>query len=194
MEDLLFLLKWPLIICVIWTFIAFITSPKRTFGIIFATWHHPFENQHFEASEVFKAVEEKIKAKDLPDVSVDLVGYLTEGVCFGNRKYLQIRRSDQMILVCASPFGTDYFISWRAGKPLDILDNIIPHIPFIGKMLEARIHKKTYFELDTDTMFKDIVHSCILKAIDDLSDAHGMRRLTDVERLPTDLQIKAMDI
>jgi hypothetical protein len=194
MDELFWLLKWPFIILLAWTFIASITSPRRTFGIIFATWHHSFENQHFEALEFFKAVEEKIKTKDLKDVSVDIVGYNQEGFSFSKRKYLQIRRFDQMILVCASPFGTDYFISWRAGKPLDILDSILPNIPFIGKTLETRIHRKTYFQLDTDTMFKDIVHSCILKAIDDLTNTHGMRPLTDAERLPTDLQIKAMDI
>lgn len=68
------------------------------------------------------------------------------------------------------------------GEKLQITRRIIASIPGIGERLAETIYTKTYFEADTETMFRSGIHGCVLGAIETITGQHGHRQLSEVER------------
>jgi len=169
------ILKYLGIIMAAWVLFSYTFNPRRTFDNITSTWHRSFANQHYSAQEFYRLVDAAIREKKITHLSIERVIY--SDTFLGSREYLQIRRSDQMILICAAPFGTDYFISWRQGQPVHFLQDMCMRIPKIGESLTAVLFRKTFFQQDTDAMFREAVHQCVLAAINHITS-------TQAERVP----------
>jgi hypothetical protein len=95
-----------------------------------------------------------------------------------NREYLHIVRGEDIFDICAAPFGTGFFVSsWYVEKP-DFIKKVLRTIPIFASWVAT----KTYFQLDTDAMFKSFVHSGMLEAIDTMTTSKGARSMTEFER------------
>ena len=57
-------------------------------------------------------------------------------------------------------------------------------VPFVGWLYARFFNPVTYYSLDTAIMFREMIHSAVLEAIDELSTSAGMRSLADSERKP----------
>ncbi len=57
-------------------------------------------------------------------------------------------------------------------------------VPFLGQLWERLFQPLTLYRYDTMLMFKSAVHKAVLEVIDGLTDAQGLRRLSDDERKP----------
>ena len=175
-DFILAVLKYLFIFIVIWVVLSYFVSPRRTFGNIIKTWYQTFANQQFSAKEFYTLLEQAIEEKKIMHVSINRVTY-RDSSYLASRVYLQIFRNNQMILVCAAGFGTDYYISYRQGQPVDFLQDMVMRIPRIGKLMAELMAHKTFYQQDTDVMFQEAVHECVLKAIDRLTS-------TKTERIP----------
>lgn len=171
-----------LFLVIAWSFMTFLFSPQKSFGNIFSRWHHSFEFS-FSTQEFYDAVEEAIKAKEVDAVSMDRVTHLGKLKLFSSKRlYLQIRRQDTMILVCAAPFGNGFFVSWWAGEPFNFWKDYLPRVPKIGPAIAVWLYGRTFYEMDTDSMFKDFVQGCVVEVINRISESKGMRGLPELSK------------
>lgn len=178
------LLKFLVGFAVIYTALTYIQRKFSDFGNIQSRWHHPFATIQFTTQEFYALVEEELKQWKIPDIHISRKGFPVGGIFSSNREYLRIARGDKMFLVCAAPFGAGFFVSWWNGETMDFLQDLIPRIPAIGPALARAIYSKTYYEMDTDSMFSDTVRQAVNDAIDNLTNTKGVRPLTELERMP----------
>ena len=169
--------------------ISYAISPRKTFGNIQSRWHHTFDDMQFQTKEVYTAIEAAIQETGINKTDVDRVTYSESGVLSSSRIYLQVRRGDQMFLICAAQIAKGYFISWWFGETLSFFKDFIPRIPKYGPKLAEIMFSKTFYQMDTDSMFKDIVKNCVLRVVDDISNAKGIR-LTELQRMETNTSSK----
>jgi len=194
MEDLftelgIGLLKWFGIISVIYIVITYLAGYYNDFALVRSRWHHTFTGTHFSAQEIYAAIEEAVKKREI-GAAINMPTFSETSTTTYRRLYLRITRDDQMFLICAAPFGTDYFISWWFGEPNDLGKDIVKRIPLIGASLARHMASKTYYQMDTDTMFQDTVKNCVLEVIDAMTTTKGVRGLTEQERIPTVVPFK----
>ena len=132
----------------------------------------------FSSDEFYKSCEEAIRKREIPDISFSRVQYSEGGVLSPNREYLHIVRGEYIYDICAAPFGTGFFVSsWYVEKP-SFLKRLLRAVPF----LKSYVEKKTYYEIDTDAIFKSFVHEGMLEAIDAMAASKGVRKPNEFER------------
>lgn len=145
-------------------------------------WSHPFDDLQFPPDEFYALVIEILQKREIPNITFSETTYLEAGILSGLRKYLRVSRGEYTFDICAAPFGTGYFVSWWLTEYPNLRRRIIMHFPWIGKELKAALIAKTYYQMDTETMFRDSVHSAVLKAVEEISSKKGTRPLSELER------------
>jgi hypothetical protein len=143
-------------------------------------WQQSFDLK-FSSEEFYKSCEEAIRKREIPSISFSRVNYSEGGMMSANREYLHIIRGEHIFDICAAPFGTGFFVSrWYVAKP-DFMTKVlrlITRFPILSKLAES----KTYYQMDTEAMFKSFVHSGMLEAIDTMTTSKGARSMTEFER------------
>jgi hypothetical protein len=76
------------------------------------------------------------------------------------------------------------FLGWLINVELIPGEESIMAIPVLGKIYEKIYHPVTYYKTDTALMFQTSVHSAMMQAIDEVTNAKGIRPLTELERKP----------
>ena len=148
-----------------------------------SNWHHSFSNFQFSSQEFYQLVEESIKKHQIPNVSFSRVTHSQSGIFSITREYLRIIREEYIFDICAAPFGTDFFVSWWLGESVR---DILARIPLLNTILGKNSKHKTYFQMDTEAMFRGSVQNGVLEAIDHMSSVKGHRALSELERIPND--------
>jgi hypothetical protein len=152
----------------------------RDFGMVYYKTCHSFDGLQFSTLEFYTLVSAALDKRQIDGLSIDKKEYWQTSVFSTRRDYLRISRGDQMILVCAAPFGNSFFVSLWAGETLNFFKELLPRIPYGGKRLANFIFSKTYFEQDTDAMFKNMVEKCVQEAIDHMTEGKGVRAISEL--------------
>ena len=76
-----------------------------------------------------------------------------------------------------------YVIRWLAAQG-KINDDYVRVIPMIGWLYKRFFKPDTYYAIDTETMFQTATHSAVVEVVDGLTNAKGLRALTELERKP----------
>jgi len=163
---------------------TYIFRSYRDFGKISSRWYVPFPDMSFSVLEFYEYIERSLQKKGI-FVDISRVTYKQRGVFSSRREYLRIERGEYIFLICAAPFGTDFFVSWWGGERIPFYKDLLPRIPGIGPILNWLITpKKTFYTLDTENMFEGTVRKCVQAAIDEITTNRGIRGLSDIERMP----------
>lgn len=170
-------MSWIIFIAVIglifWIISRGVENPQR--------WGHSFDDLQFSSDEFYKAVTAAVKKREIPDVYFSRVTYSEGGILSGNREYLHIVRHELIFDICAAPFGTGFFVSsWSVERP-SIMTKLMRKVEALTPLAE----RKTYYQIDTLGMYKGAIHASLMEAIDEMTNAKGTRRLTELERMPT---------
>ena len=80
---------------------------------VYSHWGTFTPDIHFSSQDFYRILEETIRLKQWPGVSLIRVEYAEAGLLSHKREYLRIMRQRQIFDVCAATFGTDYFFSLR---------------------------------------------------------------------------------
>ena len=144
-----------------------------------SNWHHTFVNLKFSSQEFYQAVEESVKKHEIPDVSFSRVTHSQGGVFGTRREYLRISRDEYIFDICAAPFGNDFFVSWWMGEAVR---NVIAKIPVINTIAGKNPKYKTYYQADTEAMFRGSVSQGVQEAIDQMTSTKGLRALSESDR------------
>jgi len=154
--------------------------------IVHSNWFQPFDKLQFSSKEFYEAVEKSLRERELPNISFSrmaVVDKLRTVVFDDRREYLCVTRQEYRFQVCAAPFGNGFFVSYWFLEREQGWVGIVKKIPIIRFLLEF----KTFYQLDTESMYRSFVHMCVLEAIDNMTTDKGVRGLTDYERrLPKD--------
>jgi len=173
-----------LIIISVYIGCTYVFRSYRDFGLVNSRWYTPFPNMSFSAMEFYKSIEDALEKKEIADMKISRVTYSQGGIFSSNRDYLRIARGEYIFLICAAPFGTDFFVSWWGGQQVTFFMDLIPRIPLIGPLLTKFMASKSFYRMDTESMFESTVRKCVMAEIDKLTTAKGIRGLSDSERIP----------
>ena len=168
---------------IIWLlFFAFIVYAvfavlTRNIKNVHSHWHHMFESKPFAPLEFYETLKKRLDEKGIEGISYYSVTHSERGLLSAKRVYLRIKFREYIIDVCAAPFAKEaFFVSWWLGDAGNIVRDLLMRIPTIGKLFEPG--DKTFFEQDTEIMFKEMASMCIKDAIEQLTQEKGTR-LTD---------------
>lgn len=158
--------------------------PKASPATVISHWYHLLENLQASPLEFYKAVEGALQRRQVPDAKPSRVDWREGGVLSARREYLRIRRKSYIFDICGAPFGTGFFVSWWLGDRRTGLLGLLVAIPVIGLFFEWLVRPDTYYKIDTALMFQEAVHKSVLEAVDGMTNAKGIRALTELERKP----------
>lgn len=151
--------------------------------LILSKWHHSFDNLQLSSADFYKNMEKSILEQELPDVKLSLEKISEGGILSSKRLYLRITRKGLVFDICAAPFGKNFFFSYWFGEESSGLANLLSKIPYVGKFLAARAQEKTYYQLDTENMFKECIVNTLFREMDSAVTAKGIRILTDAQKV-----------
>jgi hypothetical protein len=145
-------------------------------------WQHNFDNCNYSTKQFYALIETFVGEKSIPGVKTELVSYHEGGAFSKRRDYLRVQRDRLIFDICAAPFAKGFFVSsWQTRLPT-AREVFLTLIPYFGKTWLRNERAQTYFELDTEAMFKESIHLCVLKAVDDFAKEQGIRLLAPNEK------------
>ncbi|HZV69852.1 MAG TPA: hypothetical protein VFG10_09915 [Saprospiraceae bacterium] len=157
-----------------------IKSTQKTEAI--GNWSHLFPDMQNDPNSFYELVEKILEEKQIPNFYSRKITLSEEGLVSHNRLYLEVSRGDYIFHICAAPWGTGFFFSWWVRQKMSDIDHLLILVPFVGSRLIKMRQQKSYYKLDTDSMFRKSVHQCVLTAIDSLTSTKGARGLSEFER------------
>ena len=151
-----------------------IKATKRSIRVVHAHWHHMFDTRPFEPKEFYEQLKTGISEKGIEGISFKGITHSERGILSAQRVYLRINYREYMIDICAAPFAKEaFFVSWWLGDAGITFRDILISIPIIGRLFNRR--EKTFYEQDTEIMFKEIVAGCVKDTIEKLTAEKGQR-------------------
>ena len=147
-------------------------------------WSHLFPDMQHDPNSFYLLVDKILHEKQVPDFHARKITIGEGGLLSHNRLYLEISRGDYIFHICAAPWGTGFFFSWWVRQKMSDIDQLLILIPFAGSRIVKMRQYQSYYKLDTDSMFRNSVHQSVLAAVDSLTNAKGMRGLSELERTP----------
>ena len=134
-----------------------------------------FEDFRYSSKEFYRSVESRLVDQGIPDIQFSSVKLSKGNVLSGKREYLRITRNEYRFDVCAAPFGKGFFISWWFGERDSWFWEMLSRIPYIGFLFLKSRMSKTYYQLDTEAMFRESVKESINSTIKIISSENGFR-------------------
>ena len=96
------------------------------------------ENFTISPQAFYQAVERNLLSRQVPSMSQTRIEYHEGSILSAKREYLRLRRDRIVFDVCAAPFGTGFFVSWRLvtrRRSLMKLCGMIGALGFLGIMM-----------------------------------------------------------
>ncbi|HTE01630.1 MAG TPA: hypothetical protein VK668_20220 [Mucilaginibacter sp.] len=142
---------------------------------IHAHHYQHFENLQLSSNDFYTILETMIKEYQYPDVICKRATLKERGIFSSSREYLKISRSLYNFYVCAAPFGKSFFISWWLKEDANTTANVAEKVPWFGKIFAEQIESKSYYQLDSELMFTNSIHSIIKLAVGKVLKEYGLR-------------------
>lgn len=152
-------------------------------SIIHSKWHHHFHNLQFSTQEFYTLVEVKLKEESIKGIHFERVSYTEGGLFSSKREYLRVSRKELIFDICAAPFGKGFFVSWWHGESVGFVKDLLGKIPVVGPVIVKVSSFKTFYQMDTEQMYKDVVKSCVQNAIEEITSSKGVKGLSELERM-----------
>jgi hypothetical protein len=76
-------------------------------------WYAPLDNFQFNTGEFYRMVEKELAMRKVPNLQMSRVELSEGGILSDKREYLRLKRERLVFDICAAPFGTSYFFSFR---------------------------------------------------------------------------------
>lgn len=145
---------------------------------------HDHGYQHFEdlrlsAKEFYTTLEDMVKEYEYPGVTCKIEELKEGGMFSGKRQYFSINWERHKFLVCASPFGKSFFISWWHQEGANTGANIASKFGVLGKAVAGNMESKTLFEIDSQLMFINCITTIIKLSIDKVKADKGYTQPTE---------------
>lgn len=147
---------------------------------VLSHWNHYFPHSSMSSNDVYSKIDELVKVHDMPGTKTERVSHKEGGFLSASREYFRVKRKELVFDVCVAPFGKSVFISWWLYESEGAMKSLLKFTK-VGEFLNERAAKRTFYEADEEAVFRACVHSCVLEAIEKLTEGTG-QRLTELER------------
>jgi hypothetical protein len=142
---------------------------------------HAHNSQHFEdlklsSREFYTLLKDMIEAYQYPGVVCSPVTLQENGIFSSKREYLSISKGRYHYYVCAAPFGKSFFISWWLKEDAHTSANVAEQFGWFGRKVAARLESKSFYEIDTETMFTASISAIIKLAVEKVKTDKGYRK------------------
>lgn len=156
---------------------------KREYKFFHSHWNTLIPNFQYFSKDFYASFKKELLSHGIEGITTTFV-YLKEGgVSSSRRLYLRISWKNYQYDLCCAPFGDGLFLSsWMMYK-VTIGQRIVRRIPFIGKWLELKFYRITYYKIDTASMFMTYCHQTLLAIADGITKESGVR-IKDEDRKP----------
>lgn len=151
---------------------------------IISHWYHLIEGLQESSLQFYTLLEQAISERQIPNIHLSRIDHREGGALSAKREYLRVRRKEHVFDICAAPFGNGFFVSWWLGEIPGWFWRLIMIIPLFGRFLVWLFRSQTYYRIDTALMFQEAVHLAVLEIIDKMTEAKGLRSLSEAERKP----------
>jgi hypothetical protein len=160
-----------------WTYVllSFIIRMFRDFREVNGSDATLYEETKISTQKFYSRIESAIGERQLSEIRLGRRYYREHLGISQKREYLAISYKKLLFLICAAPYGTGYFISFWSGEKMSFFKELTFSIPIYGPKLVNIIFRKTYFELDTEAMFRTTVRGCLDEAVKDTISNKGTR-------------------
>jgi hypothetical protein len=155
-----------LIVIILVLLIIYIIKKNERIDIVSSADQQAFEGMRFSTQEFYALTETLIKEKEIPSLTLCRVEHQVGGLFSGKRQYLRVKYKEYFFDICAAPFAMDFFVSWRQGQ--------------LQQIKVAKRRYKTFYEQDTESMFKASVKLCLERAIQQITEAKGVRQIPEL--------------
>jgi len=132
-----------------------------------------FDNLQLSAEEFYTTLQTMIAFYQYPDIRYKIEELREGGYLSAKRKYFSINWNRHKYLVCASPFGKSFFISWWHQEGANTGAAVAQKLGSLGKAFAVNMEKKTYFQVDAELMFISCMNGIIQAAIDKVKADKG---------------------
>ncbi len=85
-------------------------SPKEE---VHKHWYSAVDNFQFVSSDFYRMIQTELEARKVPGLEMSRVEFSEGGMLSSKREYLRLKRERFVFDICAAPFGTSYFFSFR---------------------------------------------------------------------------------
>lgn len=93
-------------------------SPKEE---VLKHWYSSVDNFQFASTDFYQRIEQELEARKVPGLNMSRIELSEGGLLSDKREYLRLKRERLVFDICAAPFGTSYFFSFRTVElPLGI--------------------------------------------------------------------------
>ena len=134
-------------------------------------WHCRYEELQLSSNDFYTALEKELKAKAFPNVVYHRELLTEHGFLSRKREYLVVSCGEYKFVICAAPFGRNFFFSWYLEHYLSFLC----FMPIIGKWVLKSETNKTYFEFDSGIMFKESIKQVVNTVLEEVAKTKGVR-------------------
>src|SRR5690348_8792461 len=116
-------------------------SPKAE---VHKHWYSAIDNFQFLSSDFYRMIQEQLDLRKVPGLEVSRIEFSEGGLLSHKREYLRLKRERLVFDICAAPFGTSYFFSFRLVelplgiKPLELV------IFFVGSAILFALFLKIF--------------------------------------------------
>ncbi len=86
-------------------------------GPVISHWHTLIDGFNTSSLDFYKAVEEAVKAREVPDTTFSKVEFKEGGFASARREYLRVERGKVAFDIGAAPYGRAFFFSWWLTRP-----------------------------------------------------------------------------
>jgi hypothetical protein len=99
-------------------------SPKEE---VHKHWYSSVDNFQFISSDFYQMIEKELQVRKVPGLEISRIELSEGGLLSDRREYLRLKRERLVFDICAAPFGTSYFFSFRSVelplgiKPVELL-------------------------------------------------------------------------
>lgn len=152
-----------------------------TEAYVVSHWHHLVENFQFATTDFYSLIDQSIKKRLLTKCDIDRITIREGGIFSASREYLRVTSQGYIFDICAAPYGTGFFVSWRLGE---IPAGLLTTIPYIGWIFRIFVKPSTYYKIDIALMFQQSIHNAVLETLDGVTQTKGIRALSETERKP----------
>src|ERR1700687_1064749 len=151
---------------------------------VLSHWSQMVHGLEYSSNVFYRIIEGLIENQKFESTKSERVNLSEGGIFSSKREYRQVRRRDHVFHICAAPFANGFFISWWLGHIESGFWAWLTTSPIIGGLLERFLKPLTYYKIDTALMFQTVTHGAVLEALDGITQAKGLRALSESERKP----------
>lgn len=166
------------IIVILFVIVAVIVLGKTPVTIK-NNWQTFVDGFSVSASEFYDVVKAGLQERQITHVDVAQESFLEKHIFSAQRMYLRVIQDEYVFYICCAPYGTGtFFSSWLCIKD----EKFINKIPLLSKLMGKDRNNKTFYQMDTEGMFRSSVHTTVIEAVNSLTEAKGKRGLTELEK------------